>query len=596
MPHGASRRRLAHDPQGHPGRRRAWRAAAPTPPPHWSRSTRCSSSASARETLLEVAAVARQRRPVRARTAARRSATTAAPSSPPRWCAAPTTGCSSLADGGPLDPGGLPRVRPAARGRRRRRAARFPTRCMVGAARRATRSRSGAALTTTCSAAAVSLRPQLAQVLVDREEYGALGGVVSGQRPDVRVPRPRRRARARPRRGVHRVRACAAPSSRAHGPGRRRARVVDQRAAALMPPVTYVALENVSKALGTRTLLDGVTVGDHRGRPHRRRRPQRRRQDHARPRRSPGSSPPTPAASIRAGRHHHRPPRAGRRPRPRGDAARGRRRRPGRARVGRRRPGARRARRPARQASTPPAYGDGLDTVVGTMSGGERRRAALARLLVDDPDLLVLDEPTNHLDVEAVAWLAAAPAPRRGALVAVTHDRWFLDAVATETWEVVDGARAALRRRLRGVRARARPSARGRRQSSEERRQNLLRKELAWLRRGAPARTSKPKFRIDAANELIADEPPPRDRLALEQFATARLGKQVYDLEDVSLAPAPRAPEPSSPPDLAARAPATASACSGPTAWARRRCCACSPPRTTALSTRRTPPTCGTAP
>ena len=184
------------------------------------------------------------------------------------------------------------------------------------------------------------------------------------------------------------------------------------------------------------------------------------------------------------------------------------------------------------------AYPEGLDTRVATMSGGERRRAALARLLVDDYDLLVLDEPTNHLDVEAVSGLAAHLAPRRGALVAVTHARWFLDALATETWEVIDGS---VHRYDGGYAAFILAKAERSRQaaSSEERRQNLLRKELAWLRRGAPARTTKPKFRIDAANELIADEPPPRDRLALEKFATARLGKQVYDLEDVTLAPAP---------------------------------------------------------
>jgi len=183
-------------------------------------------------------------------------------------------------------------------------------------------------------------------------------------------------------------------------------------------------------------------------------------------------------------------------------------------------------------------YDGGLDATIGTMSGGERRRAALAQLLIEDPVLLVLDEPTNHLDVEAVAWLARHLAPRRGALVVVTHDRWFLDEVATETWEVVDGA---VHRYDGGYAAFVLARAERSRQaaSSEERRQNLLRKELAWLRRGAPARTSKPKFRIDAANALIADEPPPRDRLALEKFATARLGKQVYDLEDVTIAPAP---------------------------------------------------------
>jgi ATP-binding cassette subfamily F protein uup len=189
-----------------------------------------------------------------------------------------------------------------------------------------------------------------------------------------------------------------------------------------------------------------------------------------------------------------------------------------------------------------PAYRDGLDTRLARTSGGEARRAALARVLVADPDLLVLDEPTNHLDIEVVDWLAAHLSRRRGALLAVTHDRWFLDAVCTETWEVADGA---VHRYDGGYAAYVLARAERERVSAatEERRQNLLRKELAWLRRGPPARTSKPKFRIDAANALIADEPPARDRLELQRFATTRLGKQVYDLEDVTLAPAPAAPE-----------------------------------------------------
>src|SRR3954469_7485191 len=188
-----------------------------------------------------------------------------------------------------------------------------------------------------------------------------------------------------------------------------------------------------------------------------------------------------------------------------------------------------------------PAVG-GLAAGVGELSGGERRRVALAALLARPSDraddVLLLDEPTNHLDVEGVDWLAghlrARWAAGRGALVVVTHDRWFLDAVCEQTWEVHDGvvdafdggyaayvlARAE-RARIAGV--------------TQERRANLLRKELAWLRRGAPARTSKPRFRLDAAAELIADEPPPRDRLALERMATARLGKDVIDLENVSL-------------------------------------------------------------
>jgi ATP-binding cassette subfamily F protein uup len=175
-----------------------------------------------------------------------------------------------------------------------------------------------------------------------------------------------------------------------------------------------------------------------------------------------------------------------------------------------------------------------LDRAVIGLSGGERRRCALAELLLHQHDLLVLDEPTNHLDVEAVAWLAGHLAALPSALVVVTHDRWFLDAVCERTWEVHDGvvdsydggyAAFVLARAERQRQAAA----------SEVRRRNLARKELAWLRRGPPARTSKPKFRIEAAEELIADEPPPRDRLELQRFATQRLGKDVLDLEDVDL-------------------------------------------------------------
>jgi ATP-binding cassette subfamily F protein uup len=172
---------------------------------------------------------------------------------------------------------------------------------------------------------------------------------------------------------------------------------------------------------------------------------------------------------------------------------------------------------------------------VGTLSGGERRRVSLAKLLLTDVDLLILDEPTNHLDIEAVNWLADHVVDRAGALVVVTHDRWFLDAVCTDTWEVqagrvtsYDGGYAAY---VLAKAERARTE-----QVTEAKRQNLLKKELAWLRRGAPARTSKPKFRIDAANSLIENEPAPRDKLALAQLATSRLGKDVFDAEDVSLA------------------------------------------------------------
>ncbi|WP_300677863.1 ABC-F family ATP-binding cassette domain-containing protein [Nocardioides sp.] len=178
--------------------------------------------------------------------------------------------------------------------------------------------------------------------------------------------------------------------------------------------------------------------------------------------------------------------------------------------------------------------GIGLDRVVEGLSGGERRRCALAQLLLGDQDLLILDEPTNHLDVEAVAWLAEHLSKRASALVVVTHDRWFLDAVCQWTWEVHDGVvdvyEGGYAAFVLAKAERARQAA-----ASEARRQNLMRKELAWLRRGAPARTSKPKFRIDAANALIENEPPPRDRLELERFATQRLGKDVIDVEDVDV-------------------------------------------------------------
>jgi len=176
---------------------------------------------------------------------------------------------------------------------------------------------------------------------------------------------------------------------------------------------------------------------------------------------------------------------------------------------------------------------DGMQTPVESLSGGERRRLMLARSLLDDPQLLALDEPTNQLDIDGISWLAQHLRRRRGTLLVITHDRWFLDAVCDRTWEVVD---CGVERHEGGYAAYVLARAERERVTAgrEDRRRQLVRKELAWLRRGPPARTSKPRFRIDAANALIADEPPPRDPLALQRFATARLGDRVLDAVDVS--------------------------------------------------------------
>ena len=194
---------------------------------------------------------------------------------------------------------------------------------------------------------------------------------------------------------------------------------------------------------------------------------------------------------------------------------------------------------------------------VDTLSGGQRRRVALAHVLTQDAQVVVLDEPTNHLDVEGVDWLARHLQKRfdsargDGALVVVTHDRWFLDAICNRVWEVVPGVdpgngRPQIPGRIElydgGYAAYILARAERARQAevAATKRENLLRKELAWLRRGAPARTSKPRFRIDAAEALIADVPPPRDSVEITRMATARLGKRVIDLENVSVSyPAP---------------------------------------------------------
>ncbi len=186
-----------------------------------------------------------------------------------------------------------------------------------------------------------------------------------------------------------------------------------------------------------------------------------------------------------------------------------------------------------------PGFPQGLDTVIGPLSGGERRRIALAQLLIAEQDLIVLDEPTNHLDVEGIAWLARHLRSRRSSLVCVTHDRWFLDQVCTRMWDVQRGAvheyEGGYSDYVFARAERERIAA-----QEESKRQNLMRKELAWLRRGAPARTSKPRFRIEAANALIEGEPPPRDTAELMRFANSRLGKTVFDLEDVSVQAGPK--------------------------------------------------------
>ena len=332
-------------------------------------------------------------------------------------------------------------------------------------------------------------------------------------------PRRRRRAEGRPARAgrpVHGRAAAVGALSVAHNAARMAAAAPQPRQRSSASASAYAGEPVLRRRLARR----------RGGRPDRRRRPQRRRQvDAAAPARRAREEPDAGARHPR-----RRPARRAARPgattsTPPRTIRAGRRRRPRRPRVGRRPRASATCSTGCSAASPRRGFPHGLDTAIAPLSGGERRRIALARLLLDGPDLLLLDEPTNHLDVEGVDWLARHLAARRGALVVVTHDRWFLDAVCTAH---VGGRR---RRRPRSTTAATRrgcwpaPSASAVAAVAEERRRNLLRKELAWLRRGPPARTSKPRFRIDAANALIADEPAPRDRVELLRFATARLGK-----------------------------------------------------------------------
>jgi ATP-binding cassette subfamily F protein uup len=188
----------------------------------------------------------------------------------------------------------------------------------------------------------------------------------------------------------------------------------------------------------------------------------------------------------------------------------------------------------ARSVANELLVGLSMDADVGPLSGGERRKVALASLLTVEQDILLLDEPTNHLDIEAIDWLGRHLAGRGCAIVVVSHDRWLLDTVCDQMWEV-DAGRVYPTEGGYSAFVLAQAERQLGAEAEEQRRRNLARKELAWLRRGPQARSTKPRFRVQAANELIAAEPPARDRVELTQMATARLGKTVLELEDVTV-------------------------------------------------------------
>ncbi len=366
--------------------------------------------------------------------------------------------------------------------------------------------------------AALSLQPLLRRALAAGREHGALGAIVSGSGPTCAFLASDTDAASELAVGHHRGRRL--PRGRAGdrpGIGRLPGRLGNHY-------VNLVNLEAAVKAYGTRVLLDqvslGVAAGDRIGLVGRN-----------------GSGKTTllaalaGATDLNSGRSTRVRDASDRLPGPVGAAERDR--------AGGR---VRRSCRSIEWAADVKARAMlsalikdlDLDSRAEQLSGGEHRRVALAALLRGSYDLLLLDEPTNHLDIEAIGWLAGYLSTLGKAFVVVTHDRWFLDAVCDRTWELADGQVHAYEggysAYVLAKAERARLAA-----ATEQRRQNLMRKELAWLRRGPPARTSKPKFRIEAATALIADEPAARDGVELSRLAAVRLGKTVLEAEGLTV-------------------------------------------------------------